>query len=143
MELIEVNRLPPQPPQRAFDGRGDIRPAAIELRRRVAPDKPAVRLQRVADLGRNHDVGLPAERRAEQPLAATTSVLVGGIEERDALVVGVAQDGQRLLGADLPPFAPAQLPRAATNRGHGETGASELTIFHRKHPFLAAEPGTH
>ncbi len=83
-------------------------------------------------LGRHDEPGLrPALRQqpADQPLAATVAVHVGGVKERHAGVHGGVEDRHRGVLADLTPVGP-ELPAAQADHRHRPSRPSQHTRLH-------------
>ena len=93
MELVEVNVVGAQPAQARLDLGHDVIAA-------VAPVVGAV-VHLPADFGRQHHlIALAGHRAAEQFLAATETIGVGGVEEVDTHVEGRADQPLRLVGVE-------------------------------------------
>ena len=87
--VVQVDRVDPEPPQRAVDGAGDV----------VGAQHPAAglavdRVDVLGELGGDHDlVGERGERLADELLVGVRPVDLGGVEERDAEVDGARAAG--------------------------------------------------
>ena len=99
VDLVEVDPVGVQPPQRVLDRADD--PAA-----RVAP-LVRVLAHRVVELGREDDVVAPAagERLADDLLGLALPVDVGGVDEVDAGVERRVDDADRLVVVGVAPRA--------------------------------------
>jgi len=123
VQLVEVDLLGPQPPQRTLHG--GLHVPARAARHRLGRDGAAhVR----AELGGQHDaVPAAAEHPAEQllrgPLAA---VDVGGVEQRDPGVQRGVHHRPGLL--EIGPLA--EIRAAQADDGDGRAGAAELPEAH-------------
>lgn len=82
MQVLEVEVVGAQPPQRAVDGAADVVRPAVEATRDAEP-----RPGQDADLaGQHHPVPSAAQGLAQETLAGPVAVHVGGVEQRHAAV---------------------------------------------------------
>jgi len=111
VELQQIDVVGSKPGERSLAGAADIGG------RRVRSGRLGITLlcERVSELGRDHDaIAIRSERLAEDPLAVSGAVDVGGIEERNAEVECRPDRSRRLAVVD---GAPAdRLPVGALHR---------------------------
>ena len=97
VDLIEIDVVGAQAPQRSVDGLKDVllRDVFRERAGRCAHDSDFRGDDRVLPFAREHD--------AEQRLAAAEAVRVGGVEERHAEIARAPDRGERFVIARLSP----------------------------------------
>ena len=126
MQLVEVDEVGLEPAQRRVDRVHDVTAAVAGV--------PRLRAHRPEALRRDHELVAAALQPAAEDLlgaaggreVAAERVHVGGVEEGDALLVGVIEDGARAVLVDL------------ESEGHGaeadprdlEPGAAETNVLH-------------
>jgi hypothetical protein len=133
VQLVQVDAVGAQPPQGALDRRAQV------PRRGVGAGELAGGLvERVAPLGGDHHVvAVAGEGAAEDALAVTRAVHVGGVEERHAQLQRPPQRPDRLLVVDLAPpqglgalpEGPADRPAPDAERAHLDAATSKKS-FH-------------
>jgi hypothetical protein len=124
VHLQEVDVVGPEPPQAALTARDDVSAREAEVVR--LPGGPE------EDLRRDHRLVAPgAQGFAEQLLAVTVAVRLGGVEEVDA---GVERDRdlpRRALPVDRAELLVGAPPgRAEPDHRHREPGPAERSILH-------------
>ena len=125
MELVEVNRLDAQRPQRGLK-------LLADTRRREIQGSVQEAVEVVAKLCGHNPAGtvVAAEVVADQALGKVVPIAFGGVYEIDAKFGGLIEDGIHFgLGESATPLAP-KLPGAEANHGHTQAGAAENSIVH-------------
>ena len=91
MLVIEIDHVDAEPLEARLAGGLHVGRAAVDA-------VGAARLLRLAELGRQHDLGAPAagQRLAEQGLVVAPAIHVGAVEEVDAAIERVMDDADRL-----------------------------------------------
>ena len=123
MELVEVNRLDPQRPQRSLKLTPHARRGEL-----IRPVQEPV--EAMAELGR-HDPPRPvmaAEVIADQALREVVAIAFRSVNEIDPEFGGLIEDRVRLsLGKGAAPLA-AKLPGAQADNRHTQASAAENSI---------------
>src|SRR5215204_6882620 len=130
VDLVEVDIVEPEPPQRGVDRGEDV--LAGQATTVLAGHRPAMHL------GRHHVLLARAEELAEQAsghdLALAAVVDVSGVEEADAAVDGPPDDrlGRRLVERPLAGLVPAEAHHPQAHARDAEAGAAEVHVPHRR-----------
>src|SRR5438552_7863583 len=77
------------------------------------------------------DGRMVAQESADQPLAASQSVDIGGIEKADAAIGRGAQRAEHGSFGHVAPLGPAELPAPQADFRHLGTIAAECSVIHR------------
>ena len=125
MELVEVNGLDAQRPQRGLKLLANVRGGEslgavqelVEVMAELGGDEPARAV-------------VAAEIIADQAFGKVVAIAFGGVNEVDAELRRLVEDGVRLgLGKGAAPFA-AKLPGAEADDRNPQAGAAENSIAH-------------
>jgi hypothetical protein len=90
---------------------------------------PGLLWQPAAHLGRDGELWLVLDERADDLLAAAVAVDVRGVDEGHAGVHGRAERAERVLLADAAPVG-AELPGPEADHADGASQAGKAAIFH-------------
>jgi hypothetical protein len=109
--LVEqVDAVGPQPLQGSLDGPDNVVGSAVETGARGS-------VVAEAEFGGDHDlVADRFDRLPDQGFVGERPVRLGGVEEREALVVGAADQADAVLGVDRVAVVGAQTHAAQTDR---------------------------
>ncbi len=128
MQLIEIDHVDPQPPQRSLDG------ALDRLGPSVAPQRHTRRLRNETRLRRHDHLAAPAfEGLSEQLLVRERAVHLGRIEQRDAEIDRTMDHRDRfvlLVGTDRLAIPPGKSHRAVSDLADGRTRLPQCPEFH-------------
>src|ERR1035437_2241279 len=125
MELIEVNRLDAQRPQRRLKLLANVRRSET-----FGPVQELI--EAMAELGGDDPLRavVPAEVIADQAFGKVVAIALSGIDEVDAEFGRLIEDGVRFsLGEGAAPLA-AKLPGAHADDRYPQTRAAENSIAH-------------
>jgi hypothetical protein len=126
VQLVEVDVVRPEPPQRALDRVEDVL-AAVPALERLRPHRPAA-------FSRDHEVVAAAAQPAAEDLlraadlaqAGAERVDVGGVEERDAVLRRPVEDRDRRLLVGLQ----AKGHRAEADARDLQPGSAQANVLH-------------
>jgi hypothetical protein len=127
MNLIEVDHVGAQTPERVVDLLHDASAAGIAEWLLVLPIKP--------DLGGEHHAGAPAsfhQRLADNLFRAAETIDRGRIDQRDAAVERGMNGANRLGLVASAPHPTADRPGAKPDAGGRHVGAGNLQGFHAR-----------
>ena len=131
MDLVEVDVVGVQAAEALFAGKADKVRVELLGAFLMADARGELVVEVVAELGGDDQVvAAVAEDFGQDFLAVALAVGVGGVEEVDAQVEGVFEEGGALFLGDFAPPSGGDGPDAEAYCGKGEVGAGELPVVH-------------